>query len=57
MGSSLKSLHLNILYDTMLQSFCTAQCQNALNNIPLTLGNKTKNVNLKILLAFIVGDI
>ena len=57
MGSTLKSLHLNILFDTVLQSFCTAQCQNALNDIPLTLGNKTKNINLKIPLAFINGDI
>ena len=29
----------------------------ALDNVPLTLGSKTKMVNLKVPLAFIIGDI
>lgn len=45
------------MFDTVLQSFCAAQCTGALDNIPLTLGYKTKTVNLKVPLAFIIGDI
>src|SRR5688572_17864896 len=52
-----KSVRANILFDTVLQFFCKAQKINALNNIPLHLGNKTKLVNLKVPLAFIISDI
>ena len=57
MGSVLKSIRLNMLFDTVLQSYCAAQSNGALDNSPLTLGNKTKTVNLKVPLAFIIGDI
>jgi hypothetical protein len=56
MKSELKSHRLNMLFDTVLQSFRAAQEKDALQ-IPLTLGNQTKNVNLKVPLAFIIGDI
>ena len=57
MSSDLKSLQLNILFDTVLQSFRVAQKEGALSNVPLTLGDQTKLVNLKVPLAFIIGDI
>ncbi len=56
MTSELKSIRLNMLFDTVLQSFRAAQQESALK-IPLTLGNQTKKVNLKVPLAFIIGDI
>jgi len=56
MTSELKSIQLNILFDVVLQSFREAQKYGALI-IPLTLGNQTKVVNLKVPLAFIIGDI
>ena len=40
----------------MLESFVQAQQPGAMNNFQLTWGNKTKLVNLKIPLAFIIGD-
>jgi len=57
MSSSLKSVRANILFDTVLQTFREAQKKGALIDIPLQLGNKTKTVNLKIPLAYIIGDI
>ena len=56
MSSELKSTRVNILFDTVLQSFRAAQVEGALK-IPLTLGNMTKKVVLKVPLAFIIGDI
>ena len=56
MKSETKSLRLNLLFDTVLQSFRKAQEENALI-IPLTLGNETRTVTLKVPLAFIIGDI
>jgi len=56
MTSELKSVRLNILFDVVLQSFREAQKEGALR-IPLTLGDHTKIVNLKVPLAFIIGDI
>ena len=56
MTSEMKSVQLNILFDVVLQSFREAQKDGALK-IPLTLGNQTKVVNLKVPLAFIIGDI
>src|SRR4030095_12332185 len=56
MPSELKSIRSNILFDTVLQSFRAAQENGALR-ITLTLGNETKVVNLKVPLAFVIGDI
>ena len=56
MPSELKSVRMNMLFDTVLQSFREAQQLGALT-IPLTLGNQTKTVNLKVSLAFIIGKI
>ena len=56
MTSEEKSICLNYLFDTVLQRFRAAQEDNALT-IPLTLGNVTKAVNLKVPLALINGDI
>ncbi len=57
MDKDLKSARLNMLFETVLQSFKEAQQKNALIDFKLTLGNKTKVVNLKVPLAFIIGDI
>ena len=56
MSSETKSKCLNMLFDTVLQSFRAAQQDGALK-VPLTLGDQTKVVNLKVPLAFIIGDI
>lgn len=56
MTSEDKSVCLKTLFDTVLQSFRAAQKDNALI-ISLTLGNETKNVNLKVPLAYIIGNI
>ena len=56
MSNELKSQRLNILFDTVLQSFRAAQTEGSLR-VSLTLGNQTKLVNLKVPLAFIIGDI
>src|SRR5437868_7910835 len=53
----LRYLRKNLLLETVLDSFKEAQKPNALNGVPLTLGNKTKEVNLKVPFAFIIGDI
>lgn len=53
----LKSYCENMLFETVLQSFKEAQKLGALDDVELTLGNKTKMVNLKVPLAFIIGDI
>ena len=41
----------------VLQSFRQAQQESALDNVELKLGNQSKLVNLKVPLAFIIGDI
>ena len=57
MGWDLKNMRENMLYDAVLHTFKEAQKDNALKDFKLTLGNKTKLVNLKVPLAFIIGDI
>ena len=57
MDSVLKFILENLLYSTVLQSFQQAQKEGALNNVELKLGKKTKLVNSKVPLAFIIGDI
>ena len=57
MDHSLKSKHENLFYETVLHSFIEAQKDGALDGVPLTLGNKTRTVNLKVPLAFIIGYI
>jgi hypothetical protein len=57
MSKDLRSLHENLFFDTVLHSFKEAQKDGTLDGVPLTLGNKTKTVNLKVPLAFIIGDI
>jgi len=57
MDRELKSIRENSMFDIVLQSFQQAQQVGALNDVPLRLGNKTKVVNLKVPLAFIIGDI
>jgi hypothetical protein len=44
------------LFNVGLKTFVAAQQTNALSHIYLQLGNKAKHVNLKIPLAFIIGD-
>lgn len=44
------------MFEKVLQSFIEAQAPGALNNFQLTLGTHVKTVNLKIPLAFIIGD-
>ena len=57
MDRVLRSKRENQLYEIVLQSFKQAQQAGALNNVELTLGSCTKMVNLKVPLAFIIGDI
>ena len=57
MSGKLKSERANMLFKTVLESFVHAQRPNALDDIELTLGKQTKIVNLKVPLAFIIGDI
>ena len=46
-----------MFFETVFHSYKEAQKDGALDGVPLTLGNKTKIVNLKVPLAFIIGDI
>src|SRR5919112_5207446 len=57
MDKQLKSKCENMVFETVLHSFREAQQDGALDGVPLTLGNKTKAVNLKDPLAYIIGDI
>ena len=57
MDRVLKSQRENQLYEIVLQSFKQAQQDSALDNVELRLGDHTKMVNLKVPLAFIIGDI
>ncbi len=54
--AAVKLIHLFKLYSVALQSFTEVQQQGAMDNIYLALGDKAKIVNLKIPLAFIIGD-
>ena len=46
-----------LLYQAVLQDLIKTQSDGSMNNIELRLGNKSKIVNLKIPLTFIIGDI
>ena len=52
-----KSIRLNLLYKTVLTSFIEAQKPGALDDFELNLGGFFKIVNLKVPLAFIIGDV
>ena len=54
--AAVKQIRLLKLFNAGIQSFIEAQQPEALNNIYLQLGDKAKYVNLKIPLAFIIGD-
>jgi hypothetical protein len=56
MAASVKLLRLFKLFSVALSSFIAAQQDGAMDNIYLALGDKAKHVNLKIPLAFIIGD-
>lgn len=57
MDKDLKNSCENAFFEAVLQSFKEAQKENALNDVKITLGNQTKIVNLKVPLAYIIGDI
>ena len=57
MDRVLKSQRENQLYEIVLQSFKQAQKDGELDNVELRLGDQIKMVNLKVPLAFIIGDI
>ena len=57
MNKDLRSRCENLFLDTVLHSFKEVQKDGSLDGVPLTLGNKTRTVNLKVPLAFIIGDI
>ena len=44
------------LYKAALSGLVEAQKPDALNDVPLQLGNKLKNVNIKIPIMYIIGD-
>ena len=48
LGNDLKYTRLHRVFRTILKSYVDAQHCNALSNIPIRLGNQTKNVNLKV---------
>ena len=52
-----KSLHIQQLYEATLSNLKETQRNGLLNNIELKLGNKSKVVNLKIPIMYIIGDI
>ena len=56
-STELKCQCQNVLFQKVLKSYRTAQCDGALQNVEVTLGSQTKCVNLKVPLAFIIGDI
>ena len=51
-----KTKRLQQLYETALQDLKQIQNDNSLNNIELRLANKTKIVDLKIPIMYIIGD-
>ena len=54
--AAIKQMRLFKLFHAGIKSFVEAQHTSALNNIYLQLGNKAKYMDLKIPLAFIIGD-
>lgn len=54
--AAVKQIRMFKLYAAGLRSFIDAQKDGAMDNLYLVLGNKAKIVNLKIPLAFIIGD-
>ena len=56
MPAAVKQIRLFKLFSVALKSFIEAQQSGAMDNIYLVLGDKSKYVNLKIPLAFIIGD-
>ena len=56
MPAAVKQIRLFKLFYEGIKSFIEAQQPDAMNNIYLQLGDKAKYVNLKIPLAFIIGD-
>lgn len=56
MEAPVKLIRLFKLYSVALQSFIAAQQAGAMDDIYLALGDKAKFVNMKIPLAFIIGD-
>ena len=55
LGNDLKYSRLHKVFDTILKSFVEAQ-DGALNDIPITFGDVTKEINLKLPCFFIIGD-
>ncbi len=51
-----KAERLHSIFKTILASLIEAQQPGALDNIPLTFGNVSKIVNLKVPVFFIIGD-
>ncbi len=56
-SKELKAERLHAIFKTILASLIEAQQAGALNDIPLQLGGITKNVNLKVPVIFIIGDL
>jgi hypothetical protein len=52
----LKYQRLHAIFETILETLLEAQQPHALDNIHITLGGVTKCVNLKVPVAFIIGD-
>ena len=57
MDKELKATRENQLYAAVLKSFQKAQEPGQLDGCKLILGKKIKKVNLKVPLAFIIGNI
>ena len=55
-SKELKAERLHAIFKTVLASLIEAQQAGALDNIPLQFGDVTKNVNLKVPVIFIIGD-
>ena len=56
MDPNIKTLRLQQLYNAALQNLKQIQSDESLNNIELRLDDKSKTVNLKIPIMFIIGD-
>jgi hypothetical protein len=53
----MKNKRYHCQFSVILESYYQAQEPNALFDIPLCLGNKSKRVNLNLPLQFIIGDV
>ena len=51
-----KYKRLHAIFEVILETFVQTQNDDSLNNIPLTINNKTKFCNLKVPVLFIIGD-